>query len=147
MPLPMRVSREPSIESLSLFRPERLLERFFGPEQWEWEREMAHFGVDIREDADHVYVEADLPGFKKDEIDLSIDNGVLTIRAEKRHEPPEAKQGDYLLRERRYERFERSFSLPSNVDQQKVNANLKEGCLTVTLDKTPESKARKIPLA
>jgi HSP20 family molecular chaperone IbpA len=127
MPLPMRVSRDPSYDPLSLFRPERLLERFFAPQQWEWEREMAHFGVDIREDADHVYVEADLPGFKKDEIDLSIDNGVLTICAQKRHEPPEAKQ--------------------SNVDQQKVNANLKEGCLTVTLDKTSESKARKIPLA
>ena len=113
---------------------------------------LAQYGVDIREDADHVYVEADLPGFRKEDVDVSIDNGTLTIRAEKRQEPAEAEapgkeKENYLLRERRYERFERSFTLPSNVDEQNVQAKLREGCLTITLNKTEESKPKRIPLS
>lgn len=148
MALPVRVSREPSYGPSELTRwgwPEPLLDRLFAA--------ASPFGVDVREDADHLYVEADLPGFTKDEVDVTLDAGTLTITAEKRQEPAggtdqaQRDQGQYLLRERRYERYQRSFTLPQNVDEQSVNAKLENGCLTVTLNKTERSKAKKIPLA
>src|SRR5215212_4200530 len=63
----------------------------------------APFGVDIREDADHFYVEAEMPGFKKDDIDITLENQTLTISAERKETQEE--KGDYLLNERRYQRF------------------------------------------
>src|SRR3954470_7584028 len=74
----------------------------------------APYAVDVREDADHLYVEADLPGFKKDEIDITLENQTLTIAAERKEEASDGdgKKGEWLLRERRYSRFLRSFTLP-----------------------------------
>ena len=72
---------------------------------------VAPYGVDVREDADHLYVEAELPGFKKDEVDITLENQTLTIAAEHKAEKSEGeKGGDFLLRERRYSRFLRSFT-------------------------------------
>lgn len=126
------------------------------------------YGVDIREDADHVYIDADLPGFTKDEVNLSIENGTLTITAERREEAPAAPQqqqgqaapdqqgqkaqkpeqkGEYLLRERRIERFVRSFTLPPEVDEQNVQAKLENGVLKITLNKRPESKPKRIEVS
>src|SRR5687768_17863583 len=93
---------------------------------------LAPYGVDIREDQDHIYVEAELPGFKKDEIDITLENATLTIAAERRSEqqqqqqqPPRRGEGrtengsdaQWLLNERRYTRFLRSFTLPPTVDE------------------------------
>ena len=107
---------------------------------------LAPYAVDVREDGDHLYVEAELPGFKKDEIDITLENQTLTISAERRQE---AKQGDkgkgeLLLHERRYTRFLRSFTLPPTVNEQSVNAKLADGVLTITLNKREETKPRKI---
>jgi len=107
---------------------------------------MAPYGVDIREDADHLYVEADIPGFKKEEVDVTLENQMLTISAEHREEQADQKKGDWLLNERRYARFQRSFTLPPSVDDQKVDAKLKDGVLTVTLNKREETKPRKIQI-
>jgi HSP20 family protein len=106
----------------------------------------APYGVDVREDADHLYVEAELPGFKKDEIDVTLENQTLTISAERKSETKEGgeKKGDWLLRERRYSRFLRSFTLPPTVDDQKVDAKLNDGVLTITLNKREETKPRRI---
>ena len=109
---------------------------------------VAAYGVDIREDADHLYVEADLPGFKKEEVDISLENQTLTISAEKRvEEKDQAPQGDWLLNERRYTRFLRSFTLPPTVDGQKVDAKLADGVLKITLNKREETKPRKIQVS
>ena len=105
---------------------------------------MAPFGVDIREDADHLYIEADVPDFKKDEVDITLENQTLTISAEHKDENKEEKKGDWLLNERRYARFLRSFTLPPTVDDQKVDAKLADGVLRVTLNKREETKPRKI---
>lgn len=107
---------------------------------------MAPYGVDIREDADHLYVEADIPGFKKDEVDITLENSTLTISAEHR-EDGDQKKGDWLLNERRYARFLRSFTLPPTVDDQKVDAKLQDGVLKVTLNKREETKPRKIQVS
>jgi HSP20 family protein len=107
---------------------------------------LAPYAVDVREDGDHLYVEAELPGFKKDEVDITLENQTLTIAAERRHEAKngDAKKGDLLLHERRYTRFLRSFTLPPTVDEQTVNAKLTDGVLTITLNKREETKPRKI---
>lgn len=112
---------------------------------------LAPYGVDVREDADHVYVEAELPGFKKDEIDLNIENQMLTISAEhkerKEEKSGEKDKGEWLLRERRYTRFLRSFNLPPVVDAQSVDAKLNDGILTITLNKREETKPRRITVS
>jgi len=108
---------------------------------------LAPYGVDVREDADHLYVEAELPGFKKDEVDVTLENQTLTISGERRETPENQKKGDWLLNERRYTRFLRSFTLPPTVSEQSVNAKLENGVLTITLNKREESKPRKIAVS
>ena len=108
---------------------------------------LAPYAVDVREDADHIYVEAEMPGFKKDEIDITLENQTLTISGERQEKKDEEKKGEHLLHERRYTRFLRSFTLPPTVNDQTVNAKLNEGVLTVTLDKREETKPRKISVS
>ncbi len=74
-----------------------------------------------------------------------MENSTLTISAERKEKPNNP--GEYLLNERRFSRFLRSFTLPPTVDEQSVQANLKEGVLTVTLNKREESKPRKITVS
>ena len=124
------------------------LSRFFGGRGGDGGSGWAPYGVDVREDGDHLYVEAELPGFKKDEVEVTLENQTLTISAERKSEHKEGeKGGDYLLRERRYSRFLRSFTLPPTVDDQKVDAKLSDGMLTITLNKREETKPRKISVA
>ncbi len=104
------------------------------------------YGVDVREDADHLYVEVDLPGFKKDEVEITVEDRVLTLTAERK--PAPAVEGtpavEWLLNERRQTRFSRTFKLPQTVTEQAVRATLADGVLSVTLDKREESKPRKV---
>lgn len=103
--------------------------------------------VNVREDKDALYVDAELPGLTRDEIQLSVENGVLTITGEKREERTEGKpQGEVHLFERRYGRFERRLTLPTNVDADKIRARYENGVLVVTLPKTEEAKARQIQI-
>jgi len=106
---------------------------------------LAPYAVDVHEDADHFYVDAELPGFTKDDIDITLEEGVLTIRAARKEEtqtPADGKQPLHV--ERRWSRFERSFTLPAAVNENAVQANLAEGVLKITLDKREEVKPRKI---
>lgn len=127
-----------------------LMNRLFSGREVDGGSGWAPYGVDIREDADHIYVEAELPGFKKEEIDITLENQTLTIAAERSSEKKpdqqqqQQKKGDLLLHERRYSRFLRSFTLPPTVNDQKVDAKLNDGVLTITLDKREETKPRKI---
>jgi HSP20 family protein len=149
MALPTRVNR-----GAALLDPTELLGRDFENmfNRWLGVREggsgqaLAPYGVDIREDNDHFYVEAELPGFKKEEIDVTLENQTLTISAERNVENKQGdeKKGDMLLHERRYSRFLRSFTLPPTVDEGSVNAKLNDGVLTITLNKREETKPRKI---
>ena len=101
------------------------------------------YPVDIREDDDAIHVDAEMPGFKQDEIDVSIDKGVLRITAER--ETPEASEKETShLNERRFTRVERAFTLPTPVDEDSVDARLGDGVLHLTLPKTGERKPRRI---
>ena len=109
---------------------------------------LAPYAVDVREDGDHIYVEAELPGFKKDEVDITLENQTLTISAERKSDnKKENDKGELLLHERRYSRFLRSFTLPPTVDEQSVNAKLSDGLLTITLNKREETKPRKVTVS
>lgn len=152
MALPTRVSRTTQADPFEMAQRDfdHLLGRLFNgsPTAQEGGR-LAPYGVDVREDKDHLYVEAELPGFKKDDVEITLENQTLTIAAERREEAKqgEEKQGELLLHERRYRRFLRSFTLPPTVDEQTVNAKLAEGVLTVTLNKREETKPRRIAVA
>jgi HSP20 family protein len=99
------------------------------------------YPVDIDEDEKHIYVAAELPGFTRDEIDVSLQAGVLTISAQRKVEPTERTKH---VTERRYTRVQRSFTLPESVDEEKVDAKLDSGVLQITLNKRPDAQRRKI---
>jgi HSP20 family protein len=150
MALPTRVSRQ-AYDPMEMAQREfdSMLNRFLGGRGDDGGMNLAPYCVDVREDPDHIYVEAELPGFRKEDVDITLENQTLTISAERREEQKKGqeKKGDYLLRERRYQRFQRSFTLPPTVDEQSVQAKLHEGVLTITLNKREETKPRKIQVS
>jgi HSP20 family protein len=100
--------------------------------------------VDIYENDQHeIVIKAELPGMKKEEIDLRLENNTLTIRGERTREA-ESKDEQYHRVERAYGAFSRSFTLPSSVDSTRVSADYKDGVLTVTLPPREEAKPRQI---
>ncbi len=101
--------------------------------------------VDVRETQDELTLHAELPGIAAEDVNVNVENGVLSISGEKKQETEEGKEGsDYHLVERRYGRFERSFSLPRSIDAGKVKAEFANGVLTVTLPKAETAKPRRI---
>jgi HSP20 family protein len=122
----------------------KMLNRFWGSA--EVPASLAPYAVDVHEDCDHFYVEAEMPGFRKEDIDIILEEGVLTIRGERKEEKKEGGDKQPLHVERRWSRFERSFVLPTAVNETSVKASLNEGLLTVTLDKREEVKPRKIQI-
>jgi HSP20 family protein len=148
MALPTRVQRDYNPADLAQREFDSMLNRFFGGRETNGGAAyLAPYAVDVREDGDHIYVEAELPGFKKEEVDITLENQTLTISAERQETDGQEKKGDHLLRERRYTRFLRSFTLPPTVDEQSVNAKLNDGVLTITLNKREETKPRKISVS
>lgn len=105
----------------------------------------ASYPVDIREDDENVYVEAELPGFRKEEVDVRIENGILTIEAERKQEKQEEK-GTQHLQERRFHVVRRSFTMPTSVDANNVDARLEDGVLKLKLHKAEEVRPRRIEL-
>ena len=113
-------------------------------------RDAGEFGqwippVDVYSDENKVVVHAELPGMKQKDIDVNYQDGVLTIKGERKHEA-ETKENGYHRVERAYGTFHRSVRLPAEVDASKVKAELKEGILTITFPKAEEAKARKIEI-
>lgn len=97
--------------------------------------------VDIAEDENAITIKADLPEVDKKDIHVSVENGMVTIRGERKREKEEKKKNYHRI-ERSYGSFERSFSLPETVDRDKINAECKNGALTLTLPKKPETKSK-----
>ena len=99
--------------------------------------------LDVHQDKDNVYMKVELPGMKKEEIEVSLHEGTLTISGERRHEE-EKKEGETFRSERYFGRFQRSVTLPTAVDGGKVKASYKDGILNVTLPKAEEAKPKQI---
>jgi HSP20 family protein len=106
----------------------------------------APYGVDIHEDVDHIVVEAELPGFTKEQVNITMENQTLTISADRNEDQNKTgeSKGQTLLNERRFTHVERSFTLPPTVDEKSVAAKLSDGLLTITLKKREESKPRRV---
>ena len=102
--------------------------------------------VDIYDKGSEVVIHAELPGMKKEDIDVRVENNVLTIRGKKERNE-EVKDEGYFRTERSYGAFSRSFSLPTTVDISKIVAEYKEGVLTLSLPKAEEAKPRQIDVA
>jgi HSP20 family protein len=100
--------------------------------------------VDIYQNGEHeVVLKAELPDMTREDIDITVDNGTLTIRGEKKFSG-EVKEESFHRIERRYGTFSRSFSLPQTVDTSKVGAEYRNGVLTVRLPLREEAKPRQI---
>ena len=94
--------------------------------------------VDLVEKENAYELSAELPGLDDKDVRLSLKDDVLTLSGEKKEQTEEKKQG-YHFSERRFGSFRRSFRLPDDVDQDKIEANFKKGVLTITLPKNPEA--------
>ena len=99
--------------------------------------------VDIYENNDFVVVKAELPGVEKDRISVEVEDGILTLRGE-RGIGKEVKEENFHRIERAYGSFQRSFSLPVSVDQEKVTARFRDGVLEVKMPKQAQAKAKQI---
>ena len=99
--------------------------------------------VDIEETKDEYVLTADLPGIRQEDINVTVDDGRLTIQGERR-QGKEDKEGTSLLLERVFGTFTRSFDLPTSVQAEKIAAVHRDGVLSVNVPKVEESKPRKI---
>ncbi|MFC1735290.1 Hsp20/alpha crystallin family protein [Candidatus Hydrogenedentota bacterium] len=97
--------------------------------------------VDILEDEKTFTIKIELPGVDKKDIEVSVTNGELTVRGERKLEKEDKKE-NYRRIERSYGSFSRSFTMPKNVDAKGISAESKEGVLTVTLPKTKAEKPK-----
>lgn len=108
-------------------------------------REDGLLDVDVVEHDGKVEVVASLPGFTKDEIDVQLHEGMLTIKGEHREEK-ETTEGRYIRRERRYGAISRSVSIPGARGDVPVDAELKNGVLTVTIDVLPQPQPKRVEI-
>ena len=102
--------------------------------------------LDIVRDGDNVTVKASLPGVQPDDIDVTIEGGVLTIKADTKVEE-EREDGGYVVRERRAGSFHRSLRLSDHVDTDKVEPRYENGVLTITLPVAESKKAKHLKVA
>ena len=102
--------------------------------------------VDIYENKDQIVLEAELPGMKQEDFDLSIENNVITLRGERKFEKTD-EADNYHRVERSYGAFTRSFTLPQTVSAEGATAEYNNGVLRVTLPKREETKARRIQVS
>lgn len=109
-----------------------------------WEKDWSP-AVDFSETENEYTVKAELPGIGKDDIDISLTDGVLTIKGEKRHEKKEEKE-NYHYMETRYGSFSRSLLLPEDASAEKVDAVYSDGVLKVSIPKAEAAKPKKIKI-
>ena len=102
--------------------------------------------IEMVDKPDHLMVRVELPGMKREDIDVSVGEDGLTISGERKQDK-DTKEEDYVYREHYYGTFRRIIPLPSSVQPDKVEAVYHEGILEVTLPKTPEAKPKKITIS
>ena len=128
----------------------RFFDDFFGHRlaRVEWTEEFWAPSVDVSEDKDNVIIKAEMPGMNKDDVKISIQDNVLTLKGEKKQEKQEKEERDanYHRIERSYGSFCRSFQLPTSVKTDTIKASYKNGVLNIILPKTEEVKPKEIPI-
>ena len=124
----------------NLFDWDGLLDNFFSDTPV-WNAQTP--AVDVRELDDEYLMEVELPGLTDKDIELNIEDNILTLSS-KKEQNKEEKSNGYLIRERRKHEFARTFVLPKDVDREKIKGEFKNGLLVVSIPKKPEAKPRKI---
>lgn len=121
------------------------VDRWFDALFQDWPRLSANSAppVDIRQDSDGYRVEVELPGLKKKDFSVDVDNNLLTV-ASAREQDHDSESSGYIVRERRVGAFKRSFMLPQDVDAERINASYEDGLLTVTVPQFAKPKPKQI---
>jgi HSP20 family protein len=101
--------------------------------------------IDVTETPQEIVVQAEVPGMDKKDLDITLSDGLLTIRGEKRAET-RSEDSRYLRMERRHGRFSRTLRIADSVDVGAIDANYKDGLLTVRLPKRPAEERRRVPI-
>lgn len=111
-----------------------------------WNESSNSYGLalDVSENENEYTVKASVPGVNPDDLDISLNDNMLTIRGEIKDESEKEEKGQYHLRERHYGSFMRSVSLPATIDSQQASADFENGVLTLHLPKSAETKPRRI---
>jgi HSP20 family protein len=140
----VRYQRNPQPELPSAFN--RLFDASFGP----FFGSSASFSgwapaLDVYEDKDQFTVVAELPGFKKEQVEISLHQGALTISGERKQESQDKEEG--LRSERYFGRFQRTVTLPAEVNAERVRATLQDGILKIELPKAEEAKPKQIEVS
>jgi HSP20 family protein len=99
--------------------------------------------VDVKETDSEFLMEVELPGLSEKDVEVKLDNNLLTISSSKEDKKEEKKNG-YIMRERRSSSFARSFVLPEGIDREKISAEFKNGILNLSFPKTPAAKPKMI---
>lgn len=102
--------------------------------------------VDVRESQGELLLNFEMPGVSPENIEITADNGVLTVRGEKREERKEGDEQQYHLVERTFGTFSRSFQLPKNLDESKIEAGFEHGVLTVRIPKAALPQPKRIEI-
>jgi HSP20 family protein len=126
-------------------RMNRLFRDSYGPEGREESLTSTTFAppVDVYEDEHNVTLKIEVPGIDEKDIDVRIENNVLTVHGERKFEKEE-KEENFRRVERQYGSFTRTFTLPNTVDSEKVSANYEKGILKIALPKKAEAKPKQI---
>ena len=122
-----------------------LADSFFQPSRSEDDLSLGtwHPVVDMYDEDDRIVIKAELPGMEKKDISVDVKDGVLTISGERNYDN-EVKEEIYYRRERAYGKFQRAFSLPTDVDSDKINADFKDGLLKIEVPKPEKQKPKEI---
>jgi HSP20 family protein len=102
--------------------------------------------VDIVETKDKINLNIELPGFRENQVDLTIEDGVLTVKGERKFEKKDNEENYHRI-ERAYGSFVRSFTLPTSVEQSRINANFADGVLHIDMPKREETKPKQIRIS
>ena len=129
-----------------VFRPFRLLEEVEEMARSAFDADMTP-KTDMFEEDGHLVVKAEMPGISKKDLDICLENDILTIKAEKKEEKKEGENGTTnYTRERRFGQYVRYMSLPTRVDAENITATLKKGLLEIKMPKAEEPKAKQIEI-
>ncbi len=136
---------DPFREMVSMRRAvDRLIENSVGSEEWNQQLEWS-LPLDVVENEDAYVVKASIPGIKPEDLEITYNKGMLTIKGEVKDET-ETTKGEYHLRERRYGVFSRSISLPATVKADDIQASVENGTLTLKMPLAEEIKPKRIPI-
>lgn len=122
----------------SLFDLDNLFESFWAPTSGQQADLPFTPRVDVAEMKDRYEIDAELPGVDKKDIEVTLDKGLLTLSAESRYEEKEEKEGRVIRQERRYGKYMRSFNLGTDVNEEDIKAEFKDGLLKLTVPRVEE---------